>query len=92
VQTEPVEKQGASRGKNTAEKIAGGATIGGVIGGILGRGKGAAIGAAIGGAAGVADQGLTHAKQVKIPSETRLEVTLRSPLTVELPPGSMNAR
>jgi hypothetical protein len=90
VQTEPVEKQGASRGKDTGKKIGGGAAIGALIGGLVGGGKGAAIGAGIGGGAGAADQALTHAKQVKIPSEARLDFTLTAALTVDLPPGSRN--
>ncbi|HYE25366.1 MAG TPA: BON domain-containing protein, partial [Clostridia bacterium] len=38
-------KQGASRGKNTAAKVGGGAALGAIIGGLAGGGKGAAIGA-----------------------------------------------
>jgi hypothetical protein len=85
VQTDPVEKQGASRGKNTAEKIGGGAGVGAIIGGIFGHGKGAATGVGLGAGAGVVDQGLTHAKRVKIASEERLDFTLRSPLTLQVP-------
>jgi hypothetical protein len=87
VQTDPVEKQGASRGKGTAEKIGGGAVVGGVLGGIIGHGKGAGIGAGLGVGAGVVDQGLTHAKRVKVASEQRLDFVLRSPLTVQMPPA-----
>jgi len=91
LETDPVEKEDASRGKNTAEKVGGGAAAGTVIGVILGRGKGAGIGAAIGAAGGAVDQGLTHAKSVKVASEERLDFVLRSPLTVQMPAArSMN--
>jgi hypothetical protein len=52
IQTDQYRKQGSSRGKNTAEKVGGGAVVGGILGGILGGGKGAAIGAAAGAGAG----------------------------------------
>ena len=39
-----------SRGKNTAEKVGGGAVLGGIIGALAGGGKGAAIGTAAGAA------------------------------------------
>ncbi len=45
LQTDQYKKTGSSRGKNTAEKVGGGAVIGGIIGAIAGGGKGAAIGA-----------------------------------------------
>ena len=49
LQTDQYKKTGSSRGKNTAEKVGGGAVIGSIIGAIAGGGKGAAIGAAAGG-------------------------------------------
>lgn len=85
VQTSSYKKQGAARGKNSAETIAGAGGIGALIGGILGGGKGAAIGGAIGGGAGTAKQAATHGQQASIPSETRLDFALRSPVTVKLP-------
>jgi hypothetical protein len=91
VQTDLLEKQGASRAKNTAEKVGGGAAVGAVLGGIFGHGKGAGIGAAVGATGGAVDQGLTHTKRVKISSEERLDFTLRSSLTVPTPvPRSTN--
>ena len=39
VSTEAYTKQGEARGKNTAEKVGGGAAIGAILGGILGGGK-----------------------------------------------------
>src|SRR6267378_1157271 len=44
--------QGKGRGKNTAEKVGGGAALGAIIGAIAGGGKGAAIGAGVGAGAG----------------------------------------
>jgi hypothetical protein len=76
---------GASRGKQSAERIGGGAVLGAVIGAIAGGGKGAAVGAAVGGGAGTAAQVLTHGPQVRIPSETLLEFKLQQPVTVRIP-------
>lgn len=73
---------GTSRGKQSAERIGGGAVLGAVIGAIAGGGKGAAVGAAVGGGAGTAAQVLTHGQQVRIPSETLLEFKLQQPVTV----------
>jgi hypothetical protein len=74
--------QGKGRGKNTAEKVGGGAALGAIIGAIAGGGKGAAIGAGVGAGAGGAVQVLTRGQQVKIPSETLLEFRLQQPATV----------
>jgi hypothetical protein len=52
LQTDQYRKEGNSRGKNTAEKVGGGAIIGGIIGAIAGGGKGAAIGSAAGAGVG----------------------------------------
>ena len=69
--------QGKGRGKNTAEKVGGGAALGAIIGGIAGGGKGAAIGAGVGAGAGGTVQVLTRGQQVKVPSETVLEFRLQ---------------
>ena len=74
--------QGKGRGKNTAEKVGGGAALGAIIGAIAGGGKGAAIGAGVGAGAGGAVQVLTRGQQVKVPSETLLEFRLQQPLMV----------
>jgi hypothetical protein len=74
--------QGKGRGKNTAEKVGGGAALGAIIGAIAGGGKGAAIGAGVGAGAGGAVQVLTRGQQVKVPSETVLEFRLQQPATV----------
>jgi len=77
-----VKQSGASRGKQSAERIGGGAALGALIGAVAGGGKGAAIGAAVGGGAGTGVQVFTHGQQVKIPSETRLDFTLQQPLEI----------
>jgi hypothetical protein len=74
--------QGKGRGKNTAEKVGGGAALGAIIGAIAGGGKGAAIGAGVGAGAGGAVQVMTRGQQVKVPSETLLEFRLQQPLMV----------
>ena len=74
--------KGKGRGKNTAEKVGGGAAVGAIIGAIAGGGKGAAIGAGVGAGAGGAVQVLTRGQQVKVPSETLLEFRLQQPATI----------
>jgi hypothetical protein len=75
-------KQGASRGKRSAAVIGGGAAVGAAIGGIFGHKKGAAAGAAAGAGGGTAAQMATKGQAVTIPSETRIEFTLRTPISV----------
>jgi hypothetical protein len=82
---------GGSRGKNTAEKVGGGAAIGAIIGALAGGGKGAAIGAGVGAAGGGVYQGATHGQQVRIPSETKLDFQLDQPVTVTVMPRSTAA-
>ncbi|MBV9573668.1 MAG: hypothetical protein JOY93_06405 [Acidobacteriales bacterium] len=82
IQTDQYRKQGSSRGKNTAEKVGGGALIGAIIGGIAGGGKGAGIGAAAGGGVGGGVQAAGHGQQIRLPSETVLNFSLQSGVTV----------
>jgi len=81
-----VQEVGKSRGKETAKKTGLGAAIGAGIGAIAGGGKGAAIGAGIGAGAGAGSQLIMKGKQVKIPSETKLDFKLSAPVTFTLPP------
>ncbi len=78
------EVAGQSRGKNSAEKVGGGAVIGALIGAIAGGAKGAAVGAGVGAGAGTAVQVMTHGQQVRVPSETVLNFTLQQPVTVPM--------
>jgi hypothetical protein len=82
IQTDQYRKQGSSRGKNTAEKVGGGAVLGGIIGALAGGGKGAAIGAAAGAGAGGGVQAASKSQQIKLPVESVLNFTLQAPVTV----------
>jgi hypothetical protein len=82
VTTSEYQEAGASRGGQTAKRAAVGAGIGAAIGAIAGGGKGAAIGAGVGGGGATAVQVLTKGEKLNIPSETKLEFTLRAPLVV----------
>lgn len=82
------EQKGASRGKRTAGTIGGAAGLGALIGAIAGGGKGAAIGAGVGAGAGGVATAATKGQQVKVPSETKLDFTLKGPFTVTLKPGT----
>ena len=70
-----------TKGKD-AKKIGIGAGVGAAIGAIAGGGKGAAIGAGIGGGAGTGAVLATRGDPAVIPAETRVRVTLRSPVTI----------
>jgi hypothetical protein len=79
---------GSGRGKQSAERIGGGAIVGAIIGGVVGGGKGAAIGAGVGAGAGTAAQVMTHGQQVRVPSETLLEFKLQHDVLFPLPSSS----
>lgn len=70
------------RGSQTAKRAAGGAAVGAVIGAIAGGKKGAAVGAGVGAGGATAVQVLTKGEKLNIPSETKLEFTLRAPLVI----------
>lgn len=71
--------KGKGKGKKTAKTTALTTGVGAALGAIIGGGKGAAIGAGAGAATGV---GVSAARgtHLKVPSETRLDFSLRSPL------------
>ena len=87
VATDPYSKEGAGRGKNTAEKVGGGAAVGAILGGILGGGKGAAIGATAGGGVGAGANGITRGQQVQIPSESVVRFKLSNPIMIRVTTG-----
>jgi len=87
IQTDQYKKEGSGRGKNTAEKVGGGAVLGGIIGALAGGGKGAAIGATVGAGAGGGVQAASKAPQITIPAETILAFTLQAPVTVVKAPN-----
>ncbi|MBI3668770.1 MAG: BON domain-containing protein [Acidobacteria bacterium] len=83
---------GTSRGKRTAATIGGGAAIGAAIGAIAGGGKGAAIGAGVGAGSGTVIQAVTKGKQIRIPSETKLDFRLEQPVEVSYFPEKNRSR
>jgi hypothetical protein len=85
INTEPYSVQGKGRGKNTAEKVGGGAAVGAILGGILGGGKGAAVGAAAGGGLGAGANTITRGEQVQIPSESLIRFNLTNTLSLRVP-------
>ena len=87
VATDPYTKQGEGRGKNTAEKVGGGAAVGAILGGILGGGKGAAIGSVAGGGVGAGAQSVTRGQQVQIASETVVRFKLSDAIIVHVTTG-----
>jgi len=82
VTTSEYNEVGEGRGSQTAKRAGGGAAIGAIIGAIAGGKKGAAIGAGVGAGGATAVQVLTKGEKLNIPSETKLEFTLRTPLIV----------
>ena len=88
IATDAYTKEGEGRGKNTAEKVGGGAAVGAILGGILGGGKGAAIGAAAGGGVGAGANTITKGQQVQIESETVVRFRLSDSIIVHVTSGS----
>jgi hypothetical protein len=91
IETDQYKKEGAARGKRTAETVGGGAAVGALLGGLTNGGKGAAIGAGIGAGAGTGVQAVTKGQQIRLPSETVLEFRLNAPVTVEPSASSRNS-
>jgi len=82
VQSGYYQEHGGSRGQRTAAATGGGAVLGALIGAIAGGGKGAAIGAGSGAAIGAGTSAVTKGSSIKVPSETKIDFTLKQPLTV----------
>jgi hypothetical protein len=91
VATDTWEKKGTARGKNTAEKVGGGAAVGAILGGIFGGGRGAAIGATAGAGAGAGANTITKGQRVDLRPETLLSFRLQNPISV-MPTGSNQRR
>jgi hypothetical protein len=81
VVTNYAEVKSKGKGRQTAKTTAVTTGVGAVLGGIFGGGRGAAIGAGAGAGAGVAVSA-ARGKTLRIPSETRLDFVLRSPLAL----------
>jgi len=88
LETDCHDQAGASSSTRTAEAVGGGAALGAIIGAIAGRGRGAAVGSVAGAGTGAAVEARTHGDQVTIPSETKLDFSLKSPVTVALNPDN----
>ena len=73
---------GKGRGKNTAEKVGGGAAVGAILGGIFGGGKGAAIGAAAGAGVGAGANAVTKGQEVSLPSESIVRFRLTNAISI----------
>lgn len=84
INTEVVQKEGASAAKESAAKIGGGAIGGAIIGGIIGGKKGAAIGTTVGGGAGTAAVMAGGRNAAVFESGEALSVSLTKPATVTL--------
>jgi hypothetical protein len=82
IATDTWERKGDTRGKNTAEKVGGGAAIGAILGGIIGGGKGAAIGATAGAGAGAGANTVTKGQKVELRPETLVSFRLQNPISV----------
>jgi len=82
IETDHFKQETGSRGKNTAEKVGGGAIAGAILGGIFGGGKGAAIGSVAGAGAGGGVQAASKKPDIKLSSEKVLTFTLQSPVTI----------
>ena len=80
--TNQYSREGSARGKNTAEKVGGGAALGSIIGAIAGGGKGAALGGIIGAGAGGGVQAASKAPQIHVASESVVSFTLQNSVTV----------
>lgn len=87
ITTDPYSKEGQGRGKNTVEKVGGGAALGAILGGIFGGGKGAAIGTIAGGGLGAGAQAATRGQQVQIPSETIVRFRLTNSVPIRVTTG-----
>ena len=82
ISTNPVSVEAKSTKKKDATKVGVGAAVGAAIGAIAGGGKGAGIGAATGAGAGGAVVLATRGDAAEIPSESVLNFSLSSPLTI----------
>src|SRR5205823_13535188 len=90
IETDHFKQETGSRGKNTAEKVGGGAIAGAILGGIFGGGKVSAIGSVAGAGVGGGVQAARNKPDIKLSSERILNFTLQGPVT--LVPTNIHAR
>ncbi|MGH9659906.1 MAG: hypothetical protein ACRD96_15255 [Bryobacteraceae bacterium] len=84
IETAGVSRASGGHKKRNWTMIGGGSGAGAAIGAIAGGGTGALIGAGAGAAAGTAGAAFTGKKNVRIPVETPLTFSLRSPVQVKV--------
>jgi hypothetical protein len=82
VRTTAYERVVKGKGKRSLGFIGGGGGGGALIGGLAGGGKGALIGGLVGAGAGTAGAAFTGNRNVSIPAESVVSVSLTEPLTV----------
>ena len=80
--TDPIIREGASPGRESAAKIGGAAIGGAILGAILGGGKGAAIGAGVGAGGGTAAVMAGDRNSVTIPAGSTVSVRIQQPVSV----------
>ena len=78
---------GKSRGASTAKRTVGGAAFGSLIGALAGGGEGAAIGAGVGAGVGAGSETITKGDQVKVPSESLIDFTLKQEVSIPTRPN-----
>jgi len=83
IDTSPVSVEAKTSKTKDAVKVGAGSAIGAAVGAIAGGGKGAGIGAAAGAGAGTAVVLGTRGDAAEIPSETVLNFSLTSPVTIK---------
>lgn len=82
LKTDPVVREGASVGGESAAKVGGAAIGGAILGAILGGGKGAAIGGAVGAGAGTAAAMSNDRNPATLSAGTTVTVRMQAPVTV----------
>lgn len=82
LKTDPVVREGASAGGESAAKVGGAAIGGAILGAILGGGKGAAIGGAVGAGAGTAAAMSNDRNPATLSAGTTVTVRMQAPVTV----------
>lgn len=82
LRTDPITREGASPGRESAAKIGGAAIGGAILGAILGGGKGAAIGAGVGAGSGTAAVMSGDRSSVTLPAGSTMSVRIQQPVTV----------
>jgi len=82
LKSDPVVREGASAGGESAAKVGGAAIGGAILGAILGGGKGAAIGGAVGAGAGTAAAMSNDRNPATLSAGTTVTVRMQAPVTV----------